>query len=309
MTSSPAPDTITEQPKEHALPFTVTQRCGYENHTLPFERQIEEISSSSFPPRSLMRAAARNRVGSPPPVASTKSVASTPRQEASIMERMLSSTATQRCDYENHSLTSEHQNEETSRASFPPQLLTSTHVRSPPPKASTPPGQETGFTERKDFSRLETPRTLLAMQSGHKEKAQEHSDKIVSTPDNPYSEQPKAEEPHVRYNYENHSLKFEHPDTAAAGVPLPPRSLSVANERSLPSMVNNTPRQGETAVVERTDFSKLATPSTLKRLASLQPCIPSSPTPDYVDEDYINTSLLSVSGLPSPTVKSQVVLS
>ena len=302
-TPNPAPETITEAREEHTLPSTVTQRCNYENHTLPFERQSEEVSSAFLPPRTLTRTAAHSHVGSPPPMASNKSTP--PRQEASIMERMLSNTAaTQRCDYENHSLTSEHQNEEVSCVSFPSRPQTATHVRTPPPVASTPPGQETGVTERKDFSRLETPRTLLAMQSGNIEAAQEHSDEKVPTPENPNSEQPKAEEPHIRHNYENHDLKFKHPNTAATGVPLPQRSLNAANERSLPSAINNTPRQGETAVVKRTNFSRLATPSTLKRLASLQSGRPSSPSPDYVDEDYINTSLLSMSGLPSPTVKS-----
>lgn len=298
-TPNPAPDTITEQREEHMSPSPLTQRCNYENQTLPFEHRSEEISSAFLPPRTLMRTAAHIHVGSPPPMASTKSTP--PRQEASIMEQILSNTAAQRCDYENHSLTFEHQNEETSCVSFPPRPQTATHVRTPPPMASTPPGQETGVAERKDFSRLETPRTLLAMQSSDKETAQEHSDKKVPTPKNPYSEQPKAEKLHIRHNYENHSLN---PNTAITGAPLPPRSLNAANERLLPSAVNNTPRQGETTVVERTDFSRLATPSTLKRLASLQSGRPSSPSPDYVDEDYINTSLLSMSGLPSPTVKS-----
>lgn len=296
----------TQITKQSELPGATTQARNYENHSLPFERSNKESGSAPLPPRSLPRTtAAHTHMGSPPPrsIASTKAVASTPpRQETSdILEQIVSNTATQRCDYENHSLTlDERQNEGA-------QPLTTTCVRSPLPTASTPSRQESRDTEQRVPNRLETPKSLLTIQSaGSKEKAQEHCNKKASTrgPESPNGEQPNAEEPHVRHNYENHSLKkFEHPNTiagAAVSALLPPRSLTVANKKSLPS---STPRQGETSVADRKDFSRLATPSTMKRLASLPSGKPTSPTPDYVDEDYINTALLSMSGLPSPSAK------
>ena len=289
----PMTQTATTGTKRPELPGATTQARDYENHLLPFERSNEESTSALLPSRSLPRMiAAQTHVGSPPhprSIASTKAVASTPppRQETNnIMEQIVSNTTTQRCDYENHSLTlDERQNKGA-------QPLTTTRMRSPLPTGSTSSRQ------------IETPWTLLA--DGNKEKAQQNSNKNPSTsgPESPISEETNAEEPHVRHNYENHSLKkFEHPNTTAGsvGASLPPRSLTVANQRSLPS---STPRQSETFVADRKDFRRLATPSTMKRLASLPSGKPSSPTPDYVDDDYINTALLSMSGLPSPSAKS-----
>ena len=319
MTPTPAQDHVTsaKQPEENPLPSTVAQRCNYENQMLPFENQSKEMSSASLPPRSVPRTAATahtHSVGSPPPMSTSTTKSISPRQKtANIMEQVtIPNSPTQRCDYENHSLPFERQAQNKGTQ----QPLMAARVRPPSsPMASPPPatpGQETSIkAERRDFSRLETPRTLLTMQSDDKQRTvQEHSesDKKVSTPENPNSELLEAEEPHVRHNYENHSLKGEHLNTstamAAVSVSLPPRLLAAASEKSSLSAANSTPRQGETAVAGRRDFSRLATPNTLKRLASLPPGKPSSPSPDYVDEDYINTSLFSMSGLSSPTVQS-----
>ena len=329
-------------PQQRTLLNTATPaRPDYENHTLNFKQENRQVS---FPPRSCTTAHAHGNpasptVSSPPRLevvferTNFKRI-DTPRtllakklgklQESSKTQNSVpehpgertqsANTATQRCDYENHALPFEHQSEQISQASLPPRSQTTTHshkVRSPPPMATSPPGQETGVTERKDFSRLDTPRTLHSMKSGRKETTQNYEDTtlIPTLRDSTNTtEQPKVEEPHVRRSYENHSLKFEHQNKAADHVSLPPRTLTVthSHERLLAQSTNNTPpRQSEPATIgERTDFSRLATPSTLKRLTAQQSGKSSSPTPDYVDEDYVNTSLLSMSGLPSPTAQS-----
>ena len=339
----PASGTTIEQPtcttpqQRTLLNMATPSRYDYENHTLNLQQGSDKVS---LPPRSRTTVHAHGSPVSP-------LVSSPPRQEVVFerknfkrldtprtllakklgmleelsktqnpvlhtvtehsKEYVLLNTATQRCDYENHTLPFEHKNEEISRASFPPRSQTTTHtrtVRSPPPMASSPPGQKTGVMERKDINPLDTPRTLLAMKSKSRETVQKNEDTVISTPDSTdTAEQPEIKEPHIRHNYENHSLKFEHQNKAADHVSLPPRSLTAthAHKKPLAQSVNNAPRQDEPAAVgERTDFSRLATPNTLKRFAMQQSGKPTSPTPDYVDEDYINTTLLSVSGLSSP---------
>ena len=344
ITKFPTPDmNIKHIEKQHTLLNTATHtRYDYENHTLNFQHHNQGPDDASLPPRSLIAVHPHRRPFSPTPVSTSPRqetvfertdfrrldtprtllakklekvhglLVSTPTTQQPKAEEL--NTSTRRQYYENHTLPFEHQKEGTDLTALPPRSLTATHTHARPtsPMANTAAASRLETVpEWIDSRQLETPRTLLTMQSGSAETTQECGATNIPAPDI-NSEQAKTEECVLlntatdRHNYENHTLTtFERKNKGADHIPLPPRSTTATHthgtSRSISPIVNDIPKL-ET-VVERTDFKRLATPSTLKKLGS-QSGKPTSATPDYIDEDYINTALLSVSSLPSPTSKS-----